>query len=514
MLTDKLRLKKMSGKCENNFMLFANRLVVVSSIFFFHLKYICNIQYGFQNSRGKSSGGKSVGNIPTGSESAGPGKGGNNNSNARNERNQPESSSKVSAAPNGGFANSANDRGRKTLDIGVESIIDKIPDQTIEKPFDALDALITYTPQDEKMGKSNKKQASKEKELKPTGDVFKEKAVIDSIETKSKKIEKHENRVGKIEARTGRTVVEVRSDGPDRTSDKTSDKPKKAKTSNQDHSDQIEALNDRNGKGNKEKAKSAKSAGQSGGNLPPPPTLTVPPPPADGKSEGKKKGSEKKITSDNKTDNDKQPMLVKINNPFLEQKNAKKAPEPEVLPPEPPAAPPGLKMFGPPKEPPKNVAPKKTDQSVEKVDRKDTSKEFVPVGKGNSRNKERAGKKEHSDLLTKVEIISVVTDDQQLVANLSAMKVDTNKIVTEHEPDRNISKKGNNKKKGKGGDSPLDEGNNFAKSINGPTEVPIASDENPLPKRVNTRKGKDFDPPENDNPQKEAADDSVPSSNT
>lgn len=398
----------------------------------------------------------------------------------------------------------------------------------------ALDALITYTPQEEKVSGRGKKQSKDQK------------AVAEKITTETdgrdnkfnKKNDKQDNKDKgqKNDNKNGRTVVEVRFEAME--SKPASDKSKKGKISSKSDSNtdfiEISVADKADQKGNnKDKGKPSKSSGQSTANLPPPPTLSLPPtPPVEGKTEAisKKKSNniDKKSHSENKSDGDKQPMLVKINNPFLEQKNAKKAPELEIIPPQSDSPTPSPKVFGPPKEPPKNVTAKKSeDGPAKKVEDAAAKKSDDPIGKsnktqsndkkeanssaskehssgkGNSRHKDRNSKKEHHDLLNKVEILSVVTVDQQLVANLSAMKMDvvTNKTNNSDQDagEKAVGKKINNnsnKKKGKSADDSSPQ-----------TETQVSADGQPLPKRNNARKSKDSptssESTPNDNLQKE-----------
>jgi hypothetical protein len=200
--------------------------------------------------------------------------------------------------------------------------------------------------------------------------------------------------------------------------------------------------------------------------IPPAPVLVVPPPPSKpdrndrndrGKKHDKRNENKQAANTSNATFvgtkseqsnsslvRPKDSMLVKINNPFLEQQAKKASVEKEPVASELPAP---SRSAGPPKVPPQLVtltnvntttkpsgAENSMDAMANKEPLEDTSSSAQQEG-GRHRNRNinnnfNRRRKDHADLLNEVKIISVETADKELAVSLSTVNIDSAKTTS------------------------------------------------------------------------------------
>lgn len=178
--------------------------------------------------------------------------------------------------------------------------------------------------------------------------------------------------------------------------------------------------------------------------VPPPPLLAVPPQPSStDKNSGKGKKNKKQDgpkEDDKGEKKNKESMLLKINNPFQEQtSNSKAQPQPledtnidipEITFPK--------SVSGPPKEPPARVVTLKPTVSRTSSDQKNKDKDSAELEESaganteksqktsaSNRDRDRKRNRNNSTLESKVEIISIVTKEQQdICSDLSNVKLE------------------------------------------------------------------------------------------
>lgn len=203
--------------------------------------------------------------------------------------------------------------------------------------------------------------------------------------------------------------------------------------------------------------------------IPPPPQSSIMPPAPPAEKQSNKGKKNKKQDGGGKDDTDriekksKEPMLVKINHPFQEQQAvpAKVIVEPETkdsgvlditFP---------KKVSGPPKDPPARVVTLIAATTVVSTVSNDKSKDLKAIAdsnetsldqkaeklkaNGNTRSRGRNRKENSSSTHNKVDIISIVTKEQELSSDVSNMKISPDSTdqlhATEDKGDGNSTKK-------------------------------------------------------------------------
>jgi len=300
---------------------------------------------------------------------------------------------------------------------------------------DPLEALITYAPADD-----GKKQDT----------------------SKSKRKEKGKEKVERI-VDSKQSETKDRKQGKTRTVEITSVKTNDSETGKEFNKAKTEKSGKSQGKFGNSNEKGSEQQKEDSSSLiviPPPPLLTVPPPPPLDKG-GKNKKNKKQ--DEGKEKKGKEPMLVKINNPFQEQPAlvVKSMSEQDDLDHDIPEITFPKKVSGPPKEPPARIVTllssvtksssvatdQKNKHSLEADDHgiqaESKNDKTDPKVGGNNRNRGRGRKDNNAALQSKVEIISIVRKEQDSSSDVPATKADE-VVDTSME---GTSKEGNGSKK-------------------------------------------------------------------